>query len=76
MPGGEVEVGGHTAPVERDIGSIEVGRLADLVVLNSNPLDNIRATTDIMYVVQGGVVRDGLTLDEVWPNRTPCGEHW
>ena len=59
-----------------DIGSIEVGKLADLVVLNSNPLDDIRNTTDIQYVVQGGIVRDGMTLDEVWPAQRSYGEHW
>lgn len=61
---------------EQDIGTIEAGKLADLLVLNSNPLDDIRNTTDILYVVQGGIVRDGATLDEVWPVQAPYGEHW
>ena len=61
---------------ERDIGTIEPGKLADLLVLNSNPLDDIRNTTDILYVVQGGIVRDAMTLDEVWPASTPYGERW
>lgn len=61
---------------DRDIGTIEPGKLADLLVLDSNPLDDIRNTTDILYVVQGGIARDAVTLDEVWPTRAPYGEHW
>ncbi|MFN8582003.1 MAG: amidohydrolase family protein [Gemmatimonadaceae bacterium] len=52
---------------EQDLGSLEVGKLADFMVLNRNPLDNIRNTTDIKYVVKGGVVYDDDTLDEIWP---------
>ncbi|NNF29314.1 MAG: amidohydrolase family protein, partial [Gemmatimonadetes bacterium] len=79
-PMGALEVaslhGARFLGAEQDIGSIAVGKLADLLVLNSNPLDNIRNTTDIQYVIKGGIVRDGMTLDEVWPTQSAYGEHW
>ena len=53
--------------MERDLGSLEVGKLADILVLNSNPLTDIRNTKDMMYVMKGGVLYDDETLDEVWP---------
>lgn len=59
--------------VDRDVGSIAVGKLGDLLILNSNPLENIRHTTDIRYVVKGGTVYDGNTLDVVWPEAKGFG---
>lgn len=56
-----------------DLGTLRVGKLADLIVLNSNPLDDIRNTLDIQYVMKGGTLYDGMTLDEVWPQQTPYG---
>jgi cytosine/adenosine deaminase-related metal-dependent hydrolase len=58
---------------EQDLGSIAVGKLADFMVLNANPLANIRNTADIQYVVKGGVVYDDETLDEIWPRQRKYG---
>lgn len=65
--------GAHFLGVEEDLGTIETGKLADLIVLNSNPLDDIHNTTDIMSVMKGGVLYDGETLDEIWPEERPYG---
>jgi len=47
-----------------DIGSLEEGKLADLVILNENPLEDIYNTDDIEMVMQGGRLYDAGTMDE------------
>lgn len=47
-----------------DIGSLEEGKLADLVILNANPLDDIYNTDEIEMVMQGGRLYDAITMDE------------
>jgi imidazolonepropionase-like amidohydrolase len=59
--------GAESIGLEKQIGSLEPGKLADLLVLNSNPLDDIRNSRDMEYVVKNGVVYSADTLDEVWP---------
>jgi imidazolonepropionase-like amidohydrolase/Tol biopolymer transport system component len=60
-----------------DLGSIEAGKLADLVVLAANPLDDIRNSIDIRYVMKNGELFEGDTLDRIWPTPRPFPTpHW
>jgi|ERR1041384_280458 imidazolonepropionase-like amidohydrolase len=42
--------------MEKQIGSIEAGKLADIVAVEGNPLDDIRALTRVTFVMKGGQV--------------------
>lgn len=47
---------------ENDQGTVEVGKLADLVVLDADPLANIRNISKIYRVIKGGVIYDPAQL--------------
>ena len=53
--------------MDHDLGSLEPGKLADLIVLDRNPLENIRNSDSVRYTILNGRVYDATTMNEIGP---------
>lgn len=63
--------GAHYIGLDDELGTVETGKVADLVVLAADPRDDIRNTNSVRWVVKNGELFDADTMDRLHPEATP-----
>jgi Tol biopolymer transport system component/imidazolonepropionase-like amidohydrolase len=66
LRGGTID-GARYIGMDGDIGSIEAGKLADLMVVDGNPLDDIRVSENVVQTVINGRLYDTATMNQIAP---------
>ena len=69
--------GAEAIGLAEDLGSLAPGKLADLQVLDENPLEDLRNTNSVRFVMRNGELFDANTMAQIWPvERPPYEPFW
>jgi imidazolonepropionase-like amidohydrolase/Tol biopolymer transport system component len=68
--------GARMLGLDHDIGSLQAGKLADLIVLERNPLEDIRNSTSVSHVMINGRLYHAETLEQLGNHPAPAPVMW
>ncbi|MEP6768965.1 MAG: amidohydrolase family protein [Acidobacteriota bacterium] len=68
--------GAQTLGMDRDIGTLEPGKLADVIVIDGNPLQDIRQSEKVQWTMVNGRLYDAATMAESGSRERKRAKYW
>ncbi len=68
--------GAATLGMDRDIGTLEAGKLADVIVVEGNPLQDIRQSEKVTWTMVNGRLYDAATMNETGSRERKRTRYW
>ncbi len=62
--------------MDGEIGSLEPGKLADLIVVDGNPLEDLRVSEKVTYTMVNGRLYDAATMNQIGNHPSERGRFW